>query len=98
MDSDMKLPSIFRLPQHKRFNFTPRHYDPIKEDIANRTALIKKQLEAEGADEKDIQRIEAFRYRLSGVYGHREKMEKKSIFIQLCIAILLFLILYWVLK
>jgi hypothetical protein len=94
----MKLPSIFRLPQHKRFSFTPRYYDPIKEDIANRTALIKRQLEAEGADEKDIQRIESFRYRLSGVYGHRQKMEKKSFIIQLFIAVLLFLLMYWVFK
>ncbi|GAB4326843.1 MAG: hypothetical protein OHK0038_00310 [Flammeovirgaceae bacterium] len=94
----MKVPSIFKLPQHKRFHFTPRYYDPIKEDIANRTAFIKKQLEAEGAEEKDLQRIESFRYKISGVYGNRQRVEKKPIVIQLFIVILLSLIMYWILK
>jgi len=40
----MKFPSLFRIPTHKRFNFEPRYYDPIKEDIARRTARIKQEL------------------------------------------------------
>ena len=43
----MKFPSIIRLPRHKRFNFEPRYYDPIKEDIENRIAQIKSEMTEE---------------------------------------------------
>ncbi len=40
----MKFPSLIRLPRNKRFNFEPRYYDPIKEDIENRVAQIKSEM------------------------------------------------------
>ncbi|HLU90212.1 MAG TPA: hypothetical protein VKZ51_10305 [Cyclobacteriaceae bacterium] len=43
----MKIPFV-RIAKPHRFNITPRYYDPIKEEIDNRTLAIKKQLEAEG--------------------------------------------------
>ncbi len=43
----MKIPSLFRMPQHKRFHFEPRYYDPVKEDIKNRMARIKSELSEE---------------------------------------------------
>lgn len=45
----MKFPSIIRLPRHKSFEYTPRHYDPIKEEIEERTDRIRQELRAEGA-------------------------------------------------
>jgi hypothetical protein len=44
----MKFPSIFRTSQPQRFNIVPRHYDPVKEEIAMRTSQIKKELEKDG--------------------------------------------------
>jgi hypothetical protein len=41
----MKLPSIFKTPNYQRFDIKPRYYDPIKEEIEERTARIKKELE-----------------------------------------------------
>ena len=38
----MKLPSILKTPTNKRFTIQPRYYDPVKEDIENRTDRIKK--------------------------------------------------------
>jgi hypothetical protein len=40
----MKLPLLFKTPRHKRFNFEPRYYDPIKEEIKERTEMFRKQL------------------------------------------------------
>ncbi len=37
----MKIPSLNRLPNHKRFDYTPRFYDPVKEDLENRKSHIK---------------------------------------------------------
>ena len=42
----MKLPSLVRVPKYKRFNFEPRHYDPVKEEIKNRTERIKSELKS----------------------------------------------------
>lgn len=49
----MKLPTIFRTASHQRFSIKPRYYDPIKEEIEERTARIKMELEQEGEIEKD---------------------------------------------
>jgi uncharacterized membrane protein YhaH (DUF805 family) len=42
----MKLPSLVRVPKYKRFNFEPRHYDPVKEEIKNRTERIRSELKS----------------------------------------------------
>ncbi|MGY6744383.1 MAG: hypothetical protein ACXIUQ_16705 [Cecembia sp.] len=44
----MKFPQIFRTTQPMRFDIKPRYYDPVKEEIQQRTARIKKELQAEG--------------------------------------------------
>lgn len=43
----MRFPSLIRLPGHQRFNFKPRHYDPVKEEIEQRVSKIKSTLENE---------------------------------------------------
>jgi uncharacterized membrane protein YccC len=47
----MKIPSLMRVPKYKRFNFEPRHYDPLKEEIKNRTETIRQQLNKEHSGE-----------------------------------------------
>ncbi len=52
----MKFPSIFRTANPSRFDIKPRYYDPVKEEIDQRTSRIKKELEADGVitnDEND---------------------------------------------
>jgi hypothetical protein len=44
----MKFPQIFRTTQPMRFDIKPRYYDPVKEEIEQRTARIKKELQADG--------------------------------------------------
>ena len=43
----MKIPSFIKLPNHKKFIITPRHYDTIKEEIAERTEMIRKEMSGE---------------------------------------------------
>lgn len=40
----MKLPSLMKKAKYQRFHVAPRYYDPIKEDIENRTSRIKAEL------------------------------------------------------
>lgn len=39
----MKLPSLVKIPRNKRFEFRPRYYDPIKEELLERVEKIKRQ-------------------------------------------------------
>ena len=48
----MKLPNIFKTASHQRFAIKPRYYDPIKEEIEERTSRIKMELEQEGEIEE----------------------------------------------
>ena len=47
----MKLPSLTKSPKYQRFRVEPRYYDPIKEDIENRTSRIKAEM---GMNEDDL--------------------------------------------
>ncbi len=59
----MKLPSLFRTANYQRFEIKPRYYDPIKEEMEERTSRIRKELEQEGLiDETDTH----VRQRLAG--------------------------------
>lgn len=41
----MRFPSFFRLPKSQQFSIKPRYYDPIKEQIKERTERIKREME-----------------------------------------------------
>ncbi len=43
----MKFPSIIRLPRNKSFDFSPRYFDPVKDEIEERTERIKRELAIE---------------------------------------------------
>jgi hypothetical protein len=49
----MKFPSIFRTATPMRFEIKPRYYDPIKEEIEERTARIREELKNEGVLERE---------------------------------------------
>ncbi|MEQ8241364.1 MAG: hypothetical protein RIA69_19270 [Cyclobacteriaceae bacterium] len=43
----MKLPSFIKVQKYKRFEIEPRYYDPIKEEIEERTARIAREMKGE---------------------------------------------------
>ncbi|NQZ77424.1 MAG: hypothetical protein HRT61_15185 [Ekhidna sp.] len=45
----MRFPSLFRLPRHQQFRIQPRYYDPVKEEIQERTDRIQGELDGKGA-------------------------------------------------
>lgn len=45
----MKLPSLIRLPNNKKFTYEPRFYDPIKEEIDERTERIRREMESDAS-------------------------------------------------
>jgi len=66
----MRFPSLLKIPHHKRFNLQPRYYDPIKEDIENRTDLMRSEMKLREklADQGDL---ESYESRISGSFGRK---------------------------
>ena len=45
----MKFPQLFtKIPRHKRFGYTPRHYDPAEEERQERELRIRQELAQQG--------------------------------------------------
>lgn len=40
----MKFKGFFNTAKYQKFHLEPRYYDPVKEDIANRTSRIKAEM------------------------------------------------------
>ena len=90
----MKFPSLVRLPKYNKFNFEPRYYDPVKEDIENRTQAIRAELEAH----ERINRINPddrarFRSEMEQAFTRRAGQDRKSSIMQV-VFILLFLSIF----
>ena len=46
----MKFPSIIKTPKNRRFELVPRYYDPVKEELEERTRRIKREMEVENPE------------------------------------------------
>ncbi len=79
----MKLPSIAKLGKYHRFHITPRHYDPIKEEIEERTSAIRRQLEEEGVlqpgQDFDPGYRSGHRSAIRGAFRARSRAKKSSL-------------------
>lgn len=80
----MRIPTLTRLPNYRKFNFEPRYYDPIKEDIEERTSRIKQELRQHSYNSS---------YQSSGINGsfaRRASYTRSSNILQVVIMITLF--------
>lgn len=76
----MRFPSLFRTPRHQQFHIKPRYYDPVKEEIEERVARIRQEVEGEMPDSS---------YRSSISFKRKTKRTQSASFLQLVIAVLL---------
>lgn len=87
----MKFPSLVKLPKYKKFNFEPRYYDPVKEEIDMRTQKIKHDMDAQrraGADDRAL-----FKAELDQVLRRRAAEDRNSTIMQ-AVFVLLFLSIF----
>lgn len=62
----MKFPTLFtKVPKHRRFNFSPRHYDPQEEERKAREERIQKEMN--GGDD-DEEKLREYRARIAGSF------------------------------
>lgn len=81
----MKFPSLFKTPKYQRFNIEPRYYDPIKEEMEQRTSQIKREMELETNDDSRS----AYQSRLEGSFARRRGKNKAVNVMQIIIAFIL---------
>ncbi len=74
----MKFPSIFRTASPTRFDIKPRYYDPVREEIEQRTARIKRELEAEGVIEGLEKNEAAYVSGLKGGFSQYRGIRERS--------------------
>ncbi|GAA0188098.1 hypothetical protein GCM10009122_45310 [Fulvivirga kasyanovii] len=72
----MKIPSLFKTPRNQRFNIAPRYYDPVKEEIEQRTSRIKKELSLEERD--DVIDENFYSSRIVGSFRHSRSKVKST--------------------
>jgi len=66
----MKFPQIFgKTPNYKKFNFTPRFYDPQEEERLERERRIRLELDAERLKTESREQEGE-----SELYGHRQRI------------------------
>ena len=84
----MKIPSLTRLPNHQRFHFEPRYYDPVKEDIAERTSRI----------EQEIRQVSSLnggsRRSLEGAFARRTRRTQSASILQFVIVAILCIVTF----
>ena len=72
----LKLPTLSKLPQHKRFEIVTRFYNPEKEEFKNRVRMAEERLDAESKtreEEKQLSREERIRYSLRQQRKHQPR-------------------------
>lgn len=84
----MKIPSLFRTPRYQRFNIEPRYYDPIKEEMEERTARIKNAMEAGRDGDSD------YSSRLSGAFRRGRAKGSGASFTQFILMLLLAFLIF----
>lgn len=84
----MKIPSLTRLPNHQRFHFEPRYYDPVKEDIAERTSRIEQEI-------RQVSSLDGRPHRsLEGAFARRTRRTQSASILQFVIVVVLCIVTF----
>jgi Flp pilus assembly protein TadB len=70
----MKLPQLFtKTPSHKRFEYTPRHYDPRAEELRQTEERIRRELSLEQEKHQKEENSSHYRSRIAGSFRAAKK-------------------------
>jgi len=70
----MKFSQLFtKIPNYKRFAYTPRHYDPVEELIKEREEKIRQELNLEQKKKMEEEITHAYRSRIVGSFKTAKK-------------------------
>lgn len=70
----MKFTQLFtKIPNYKRFGYTPRHYDPVEELIKEREEKIRQELNLERREKMEEELNQGYRSRIVGSFRTAKK-------------------------
>jgi hypothetical protein len=70
----MKFTQLFtKIPNYKRFGYTPRHYDPLEEERKEREQRILQELDQEQRKKLEDESSHAYRARILGSFKTAKK-------------------------
>ena len=82
------LGRMFRMPKHQRFEYRPRHYDPVKEEL-NRRIQDKELIDYSDKDELRLRISEGIKRKRTYSKASKEGMLRSNILVALIAMILL---------
>ena len=86
----MSIPSFFRTPKPKPFNYIPRYYDEHKEELEERIRNIEREM---GVKEGELYRPTIRKGQMSNYFRRKQKRMQKHSNIRLVIIILILLLI-----
>jgi hypothetical protein len=86
-----KLPSLVKLPSHRTFDYQPRYYDPVKEDLRNRVKAAEAEMQAQKNQENSFRNGSA----LKGAFQKNRRFEHKKMDLSQMIFVVAFLGFFW---
>jgi hypothetical protein len=70
----MKFLSVFtKAPKYQRFNYSPRFYDPTKEELEQRESRIKLEIAREKGTTANPEDVSGYKGRISGAFHAARK-------------------------
>ncbi|MFC2086714.1 hypothetical protein ACFLSA_00920 [Bacteroidota bacterium] len=91
----MSIPRFFKVPQHKQFNFTPRYYDPEKEEREERIKRIREEMGIQDTNTAYKANSNYVRGQMKTYFDRTKKTRKQSNLRLLIILMFLLLIAYY---
>jgi hypothetical protein len=74
----MKFPSIFSSSSPMRFDIKPRYYDPVKEEIKQRTSRIKRELESQGLIREGDEQLGSYGGGIRGSFSQHKGIKDRG--------------------
>jgi len=70
----MKFGQLFtKIPNYKRFGYTPRHFDPLEEERKEREERIRQELDQEERKKLEDETLHSHRSRIAGSFKTAKK-------------------------
>lgn len=70
----MKFTQLFtKIPNYKRFGYTPRHFDPLEEERKEREERIRQELDQEQRKKLEDETLHSYRSRIAGSFKTAKK-------------------------
>lgn len=87
----MGIPRFIKLPTHKQFNYTPRYWDPEKEEREERIRQIKQEMGIEVPNDPNRTTIRRGSFRTAGQKAKVKASRTSNIRLLVILLVLLFL-------